>query len=160
MTYVLAGTGSRSFKTTPVVMKQLDEHLWDVWGRHQDLVGMSGMAEGFDEFLAERFIANGIPWIAAVPNPSYGAYYWGNNSITGRARMDDFKALLAQAVDVVYVCQQYYEDGMHSNFHRNKYMVSHADEFVVGAPLTTGTAHCFQAIKRAKKPYRVFGSWS
>lgn len=159
MTYVLAGTGSRSFQANGFVARQLDEHLMDIWYRHPDLEGMSGMAEGFDEFLAERFVALQIPWTAAVPNPGYGPHYWGNNSITGRPRMRDFNALLAKAKSVVYVCQQYYENGLHSNFHRNRYIAENGDEFVVGAPITEGTRHCFQAIKRAGKPYKIFGPW-
>lgn len=117
---------------------------------------MSGMAEGFDELLARSALDLGIPLWAAVPNRGYGRYYWGEHSLFGRDRLAEFDAILEQAKWVTYVCQTLYEGGLHSNLVRNRWMVEHTDEFMVG-PGGKGTADCLRRIGEAGLPFVVIG---
>lgn len=158
MLYIVAGTGSRSFQPSPKVERELDQYLMKVWTEHDEFEIMSGMAEGFDEFLARRAIALGFDWQATVPNKGYGKYYWGEHSVTGRDRYAEFDELLSKAKRVIYVCRGIKKGGVHSNFIRNQYMVDKADAFVVGAPITKGTAHCLNLINMAQKPFEKFES--
>jgi len=73
-------------------------------------------------------------------------------------RHHQFEALLAEAESVVYVCETLYVHGVHSNFVRNTYLVNNGDEFVVGRPITTGTANCLRQIQAASKPYVILGT--
>lgn len=153
--HVLAGTGPRSCRPTPELVRRLDaivEARAEVGG----LVIISGMAEGFDELLARRAIALGVPFIAAVPNRGYGAYYWSAaHSRDGKDRLDEFNELLAAAAEVCYVCRGVYEGRLHSNFVRNQWMVDHSDELVVRRESGKGggTADCFRRATEAKRPW-------
>ena len=154
--YIIAGTGSRSFVPTDLARAQLHHHLGAVLAAHPDLELMSGMAEGFDEFIAREAIATGLPFHAAIPNRGYGRYYWGQHSLTGRDRLAEFNELVSQARTVVYVCgNNLYLNGMHSNFVRNQHMVDRAHEFVVFNPTSRGTADCVRRIVLARKSYEV-----
>ena len=161
--YTIAGTGSRSLVTAHLtthlhVAKWLDTYLeaaktqWD----DGELFVMSGMAEGFDEHLAAAALRLEIPLIAAVPNLSYGQYYWKEHSLTESDRYEEWITYTEAAFDVVYVCgTQIYVNGVHANFIRNQYMVDHANEFLVWDPTSRGTADCVKRIERAQLPYEV-----
>ena len=212
MRYIIAGTGSRSFVPSPEVKQELCDFLVAARVIHPNLRVMTGMAQGFDEFLGWTAVGLTIPFIAAIPNEGYGKHYYDgpassapgygdrpatlgalaalrNSSSTGPpgqrtaksisiawnlanktipqpsntlssvplTRYHQFEALLAEAESVVYVCETLYVHGVHSNFVRNDYMVAQASEFVVGSPITTGTAHCVRAIEAAGKSYMVLG---
>jgi hypothetical protein len=118
---------------------------------------MSGMAEGWDEYLARLALELEIPFIAVVPTESYGDYYWGQKSVTGTDRRREFKDLLEQAEQVTWVCPSLYVAGVHANFVRNQYMVDQADQFLVWNPQSRGTADCVRRIARAHKPSTVVG---
>jgi hypothetical protein len=156
---IIAGTGSRSFVLEPSYPYEFYKWLHErLHTRDESLMLMSGMAEGWDEFVARAAIACGFPWIAAVPNRGYGEYYWGRHSRSGENRYEEFKDLLCHANEVVYVCNSIKVNGVHSNFLRNQWMVDNADEFVVYCPTSRGTADCMRRIKLAGLPYTEFFS--
>jgi hypothetical protein len=154
--YIVAGTGSRSFMPTGPVTTALHRYVQEQQVAHPDLELMSGMAEGWDEFIARTGIEMGVPFHAAVPNRGYGLYYWGRHSQTGQDRLDQFEWLLSKAKTVTYVCPSLYVDGVHANFVRNGYLVAHGNSFAVYNPQSRGTAECFTRIKQARKPYAIF----
>jgi hypothetical protein len=132
MTHYIAGTGTRKIVQDPDRMVRVIDHLGAklhtlIMEGRKDLVVVSGMAEGFDEALAQAAIETNVPFIAAIPNPGYANYYWHRNSQTGRDRIDDFDEILEMAWKVAYVSEGIYTtrygSKMHSNFARNIYMV-------------------------------------
>jgi len=134
--FVIAGTGSRSLVKDEDKMNKVQEYLIDLLtqakAKHGDnLVVISGMAEGFDEVLARAAMCVGVTLIAAIPNKGYSAYYWRDNSELKIDRMDAFQELARYANEtgaVHYVCgKNVYVDGKHSNFVRNEWMADRAD---------------------------------
>lgn len=165
MDYVVAGTGSRELQKSTTdekfnVLLSLRERLFSLVETHgSNLVVMSGMAEGFDKALAVSALSNNIRLWCAIPHPGYGRFYWGENSLTGRDAYSEFEAILANAWKVSYISSDIYsEDGVHSNFTRNAFMVDQGNEFFVWNPRSRGTRHCFSLIKQSKKPYDVLFS--
>lgn len=156
--FVVAGTGSRSFNDAEIVDK-LNGYIVTLKEAHPDLVLMSGMAEGWDEQIAISAQALEIPYVATVPNEGYGDYYWRRNSRSGKDRYSEFTDYLSKAQCVGYVCDGIYEKGVHSNFVRNTRMVELGDGFLIYDPRSRGTADCFGKIRKAQKPFRIFGPY-
>lgn len=165
--YVVAGTGPRRLQLASLPVKRaavdavagrLSEVEAAVEGR---LVVMSGMAEGFDACVALTTLRAGLRLWCAVPNRGYGAYYWGEHSVTGRDRRAEFDDILDRAWKVTYVMEDVHGrlglrlDGEHANYVRNRWMVAQANEFVVWDPTTPGTEHCLAAVRAAGLPYVV-----
>lgn len=167
--FILAGSGTRSLATasereqqatTEAITLRVGE-LEAVHG--QNLIVMSGMAEGFDALLAEVALRKGIRLWCAVPHKNYGPFYWGSLSRTGEDRTQAFNGYLKAAWHVTFIMEDVFQTkgiqfrGRHSNFWRNDFMVEKAHDFVVQGGLsghltmTRGSAHCVQAIKNAKK---------
>lgn len=150
--FVIAGTGSRSLVNDEDKMNKVEEYLIDLLtqakAKHGDnLVVISGMAEGFDEALARSAMCVGVTLIAAIPNKGYSAYYWRDNSELKIDRMSAFQELARYANEtgaVHYVCgKNVYVDGKHSNFVRNEWMADRADVVWVYNPTSKGTAQCY-----------------
>ena len=159
---ILAGTGSRSLATADHDL-QTDIAIrvrYLLLDKRPDWV-MSGMAEGFDEFLALAALNLDIPLWCAVPNEGYGQYYWGQKSLYGKDRNDEFQEILKRATKVTYVMseihqtQSLYLGGKHANFVRNDFMVRIASDFLVYDPTSSGTRQCLASIKNAKKPFTI-----
>lgn len=162
MTYTIAGTGGRYLAKQPIheqmlVRGMISDRVETLLILYGELHVVSGMAEGFDELVAQAAYLKDIPYTACIPHSGYGDYYWRRNSVVGRDRYAEFEAWVERAAKVEYVCPTIYVNGVHSNFIRNDRMVELADEFVVFDPRSRGTAHCLTAIKRAKLPYTVLG---
>lgn len=167
--FIIAGTGTRQLinedkEYRHKVLNYLQDLLTQAKAKHGDnLVVVSGMAEGFDEALARAAVAVGVPFVAAVPNPSYMNYYW-TRSVTGKSRLKHGTDLLAKASEVVYVCKthtstlpKYNGRAGSANFQRNEWMVDRAnvmwafhpvDDAGNVLPLTSGTKHCVNYAKQ------------
>ncbi|CAB4142862.1 hypothetical protein UFOVP784_42 [uncultured Caudovirales phage] len=150
--FVIAGTGSRSLILDEEKMDKVEDYLLELLyqakAKHGDnLVVISGMAEGFDEALARSAMCVGVTLIAAIPNKGYSAYYWRDNSELKIDRMSAFQELARYANEtgaVHYVCgKNVYVDGKHSNFVRNEWMADRADVVWVYNPTSKGTAQCY-----------------
>lgn len=141
---VIAGTGPRAWSPTTKTRMDLVALLDKLGTEGREIILMSGMAEGFDEFLAETALDVGIPFVAAVPHPTYGEYYWGRKSISKRNRLDDFNKYLEAAEAFVFVCSNLYESGLHANFVRNQFMVNWANDIIAWYKPDGGTADCLR----------------
>lgn len=165
--FTLAITGERSLQVADkeviaYATEQIDNILDRAIAKYgDDLRGMTGMAEGADALFAARLIAKNVKFTAAVPNKGYGSYYWGRNSVTGKARFKKFMEYLEAADQVVYVMEDahntndLYLKGVHSNFIRNQYMVDNADYFLVYNPESRGTSDCLKRIKASNKGFKL-----
>lgn len=163
MTFIISGTGSRSLQTASIEEKKRVARwvatnplvgLRALKTSHGDeLVGMTGLAEGFDALLARLFIDEEIPYIAAIPSPTYGEYYWKYHSVTGYNRIEKFEEYLDHAEEVVYVCDHH--NYGKANFERNHYMVDRADALYVYRPQSPGTRHALKAIQAADKAHHI-----
>ena len=137
------------------VVRQLEGSL----GNHGERLSVvSGMAEGFDECVTVAAQRLGIPVLAVVPTPSYGRYYWGRNSVTGRDRAAAFGALLARASEVRYVSARVwvYTDGkrQHANFARNDEMIALSNGALVLPSTSPGTTHAIVSLTEAGVPIK------
>jgi len=149
--FVIAGTGSRNlvldedkYNEVMIMIRGLLKVAKTVYG--DNLLVISGMAEGFDEVLAGAAMIEKIKLLAAVPNVGYANYYWKDNSLLKLNRILPFNLLLEYAKStggVHYVCSGIYEGGRHSNFIRNEWMADQADLVWVYNPTTKGTAQCY-----------------
>lgn len=165
--FVIAGTGTRQLINEPQeyrhkVLNYMVDLLEKAKLKHgaDNVVVISGMAEGFDEALARAAVIAKVPFIAAVPNKGYVQYYWGapkmfnkngkSGSRTGKSRYKLGMELLAKAAEVVHVCDGIYgEDGRLSNFIRNEWMADRASVVWVYNPNnTSGTQHCVDYCKK------------
>ena len=151
------GTGSRDLvvadsETRKTVMAWCCSWL-DELSSDAPVTVFSGMAEGFDECLAVAANKMGLDWVAFLPNPGFGSYYWGQHSRLQRNRFDAFRGLLRTASEVRTVSQRIYQytDGnvrVHSNFVRNSAMLAEADVVLAYDTGSGGTGH---AIRHATK---------
>lgn len=124
------GTGSRQMVVDPNRVKMYEKLRTMVLAMRDidpELVLISGLAEGFDEAIAKIGMREGIPYIAAIPNPTYGNYYWRDHSLTKRNRLATFRELVANSEEAVFVCDSVYQYGIHSNFIRNDWMIKECD---------------------------------
>ncbi len=158
--FVIAGTGTRQLinedkEYRHKVLNYLIDLLTKAKAKHGDnLIVISGMAEGFDEALARAAVAVGVPFVAAVPNSSYINYYW-TRSKTGSSRLKHGIDLLGQASEVVYVCKthvsnmpKYNGRAGSANFERNEWMVDRANVVWAYNPnRSSGTNHCINYAK-------------
>ncbi len=169
--FIVAGTGSRSLQqATSEVKNEIFNEIIEILTKFKEeygsnLVVMSGMAEGFDKALATAAIKLEIRLHCAIPNKTYGAYYWGSHSLTGKDQLPAFNSILDNAEKVIYIMEDImglrgisvWRNGRryHSNFVRNDWMVSRADHFLVYDPSSSGTGQCFASIKHAQLPYTL-----
>ena len=168
--FVIAGTGSRNLRLDDnkfnLVKAKLTELLSAAKEKHGDnLLVLSGMAEGFDEALAEAAMAANVKLQAAIPNRSFGQYYWRDNSQTKANRYAKFVELCQYAKStggIVYVCGCSQEatgcnhiktsDGQYMTMYRNLWMVDRATRVWVYNPVTSGTKHCYEYAKKVGVP--------
>lgn len=157
--YYVMGTGSRSMRTHPQA-QQIWEHLVAyvemLREQHPNIVLISGMAEGWDEAIARTAIRLDIPFIAALPNSTYGEYYWGTKSVLQQNRLPIFQQLVQAAQEVVIVCDRIVVNGTHSNFIRNQWMVTHCDHALVYEPTSSGTRDAVGRLRQAGKSYDTY----
>lgn len=157
MLYVM-GTGSRSMLTEPNrkdIYATLERYILTL-AENQDITLITGMAEGWDEAIAKVGLRNDIPYMAYLPHPTYGDYYWGRKSLLNKNRMDTFGTLLKGASSIVVVSQELYVDGVHANFVRNQWMVNACDLALVYNPKSKGTRDAVAKLTQANKPYEVY----
>jgi len=164
---ILAGTGSRQLQLASMADKrQIFAKTISVIQSYIDANGptqiMSGGAEGFDSCLARAAMHLELPLILAIPNKSYGSYYFGKNSVTKTNRLDKFREMVDYASEVVYISdffpgQGVKPGGRHLNFRRNDFMVAEADHMLVYDSKTPGTKDCFTTIKKSGRPYTIIG---
>ncbi len=164
--FIIAGSGTRKLQVaTPQVKRWvLDELLRlltnakEVHG--EDLMVMSGMAEGFDKALFVAAAQLYIPVWAAIPTKSYGRWYWGSHSQDGIDRYEEYKLYLKMAAKVTYVMEEIhgitdnlYLNGRHANFVRNDFMVENGDYFFIYDPSSAGTGNMYASVRRLRKGY-------
>lgn len=129
----IAGTGTRKIQRLDAEQKtNVLSTIITKLREFPNYTVISGMAEGFDAALATAALICGNPLHCYVPNRGYGQYYWGNNSLTERNRIDEFNHILSQAQEVLYTNEEMgvnslYHQGIHMNFWRNQQMVDKAD---------------------------------
>lgn len=167
MSFIVAGTGPRSLQTASVDGKKaaysiVAAELIRLRVKYgEDLVIMSGMAEGFDNLLATVALDLEIPLHCAIPNKGYGSYYWGQKSATGQDRLVKFNEMVKAAKYVTYVdkvtpgMQGLYRDGKHVNFIRNEFMVFTANAFLIWDASSPGTRNCIKLVQDSGKPYKI-----
>jgi hypothetical protein len=163
--YYVMGTGSRSLVTNPKrleVFKGLETHVLGIREEHPGLILISGMGEGWDEAVAVVAINNKIPWIAYVPHPTYGEYYWGKTSQTGENRYERFQRLCSKADDIIIVSKTLYvpdgvtKKGRHANYVRNDWMVAASDRAVVYDTGSSGTRDAVKTLRHNLIPMDVY----
>lgn len=170
--FVIAGTGTRQLIKEPKeyrhkVLGYLVQLLEGAKAKHgaENVLVISGMAEGFDEALAHAAVIAGVPFTAAVPNKGYLEYYWGKNSQLGSSRLGHGLELLNKAAEVHYVCKSpasqmpKYKNADGSdkwgtaNLERNEWMVDRADVIWAYNPNnSSGTNHCIAYAKEKRVP--------
>lgn len=153
------GTGSCSMVVDPAakeIYSVLEYKILLMKEENPDLILVTGMAEGWDEAIAKVGFRNDIPYEAYLPNSTYGAYYWGRKSQTGRNRTNVFQELLNAAADVHVVCNGLYVDGVHSNFIRNSAMIDVADYALVYDKGSSGTRDAVAKLAAKKVPYELY----
>lgn len=147
--FYIAGTGTRKLVLMPdvmaVVVSQISDILLAAKAARGEITVISGMAEGFDEAMALGAIRAQVPFLAYIPHPTYGDYYWGSHTQSGRDRTEEFNNLLKQAAGIHISAITLYVDGVHVNFLRNKHMVDKCDILWAYSPDwykgSKGTAH-------------------
>jgi len=162
----ICGTGSRDLVIAePELRKDVYDWVWswlDELASTDDVVVISGMAEGFDECLAVCASRMGLRWEAALPNPTFGSHYWGKVSKTGRDRSAAFAALVGSAAERHVISRSVYvylPDGrrVHSNFARNSWMLERSQVVLAYPTGSAGTRHGLSEARRLDLDVKVFG---
>lgn len=99
----LAATGRRDLSELGWSFAQTVNFALDCINKAQPAYGISGMARGWDQAVAQAFCIAGVPWTAAVPFRGHGAMWPAQE----RQLNDD---LLEQATSVEYVSSGGYTD--------------------------------------------------
>lgn len=154
--FKLMGTGSRSMVTRKdcrEIYARLEEKILFM-NESDDLHLISGMAEGWDEAIAKVGMRNGIPYSVYIPSPTYGTYYWGQHSLTGKNRKATFDKLCGHAAEVHVVCADH-QFGK-ANFVRNQAMVDACDGALVFDSSSSGTRDAVNRLSKATKPFEIY----
>lgn len=104
----------------------------------------TGMALGFDKYIAEVCYENGIPFVACVP-------FEGQEAMWHEVDKWRYRILLDAAQKVVYVCVGGYANWKYLK--RNEYIVDNTDMMLAywdGKPVG-GTYHCVSYAKTHNK---------
>lgn len=149
---IIAGTGHRPDKlpnketgyklpnpTYIKICKEIEKHLLEL--KPEKVI--SGMALGYDSYLAFVTLKLGIPLIAAVP-------FQGQELAWPQASQNAYNALLKRATEVVIVSEGGYS--AHKMQIRNEWMVNHCDVLLAcydGSP--GGTGNCIKYAKNLNK---------
>ena len=162
--FIVAATGSRSLQTKSKehkqeVVKFLVAELQRLKEEHGRVLVVTGLAEGFDSAMAKAAQLTETDYLVAIPSPTYGEYYWGNNSVTGTNRLAEFEDYVNKAAHKVVVCEDYKGFAPRrpgkANFDRNQWMVDFAQAFYVYDRSSRGTKDCVDRIEKAGTP-RIF----
>jgi len=151
--FVIAGTGSRSYRRTDEVFDRLYQQTSLFAEKYPDLVLMSGGAQGWDTEIANVAWLLNVPFVMCIPNKGYGPYYWKNN-LDGWYFMLACAAAIEYTMEDVYQSNSLYLNGVHSNYVRNSRMVELADAFFVYDAGSSGTRDAVKKIEQAGKPYK------
>lgn len=109
---------------------------------------ITGMALGFDQYVAQICCELNIPFIAAVP-------FVGQESVWNEQAKITFKKLLSKAKDIVIVCEGSYAS--YKLQKRNEWMVDNSDCLIACWDGTLGgTFNCIKyASSKNKQMYRI-----
>lgn len=153
---ILAGTGHRPnklggyarpvfFRCVTVITRWLED-------AKNIEYGISGMAIGFDQALAQSCIDSGIPFDAYVP-------FLGQESKWPRDAQQFYHKLLNQAREVKYICDPGYHPLKMQK--RNEAMVDACtDVLALWDGTTGGTANCIMYAKIKGKPiHNLWDTW-
>lgn len=164
--YYVMGTGSRKMvlqRDRAEIYALLEYKIMLLADDYPDIHLISGMAEGWDEAIAKVGMRRNIPYSCYIPHPTYGAYYWGRKSLTGKNRLHHFNEIVAAAADVQYICQDLYEwhngKRIHANFIRNDAMVERADLALAYTPenhFSPGTNQCLGLLYRKRTEVQMY----
>ena len=139
---IIAATGHRPNKI-PVSQPVLIEFACDRLRAYPVTLVISGMAQGWDEAVAEAARRLDIPYIAAVPSPGYGKRYWFE-------RLYAFMDLCVHAQQVEIVSETPSARSMQL---RNEWMVDRADRMLaLWDGSWGGTFNCIEYAKKRGVP--------
>lgn len=141
---ILAGTGHRPEKLGGYFPNPLQEwvkaRIRETLTRLKPERCISGMAVGFDQWLAEACIDQGVPFIAAVP-------FAGQESTWPWPAKENYRRLLCAAARVVIVTDGGYEAWKMGT--RNVWMVEQSSHLLACWDGTEGgTANCFRSAEQ------------
>lgn len=153
--YCSAGTGSRSVATLGMadfnrLIDQVRVYLMRLDQLGHNVAVASGGAEGWDHLITLAAVAEQVPYVLVLPNPSYGDYYWARHSVTGKDRSAVFANMINRAKAVEYVRPSHIgANGRagHANFDRNDRLVALGQEYLVYDAGSPGTRDAVAKIK-------------
>lgn len=146
----ITGTGQRRLVNAPLdKKKEVLDKVMQIMSEHNATKVISGMAEGFDSAIAVAATQLGIPWIAAIPSPTYKDYYWIRTSLTKRDQSAKWDRIISAAEEVVYVCDDH--QWGKANFIRNAWMMDNADMVITYQDPNSPSSGTADGIRRAKK---------
>lgn len=158
-TLVVAATGHRPEKLGGYrvevgrrLVQLAVEHLERLTPEHV----ISGMAQGWDQAVAQAAVRLGIPLVAAVP-------FAGQSSNWPEASRRRYHALLERAAEVVIVCAgDYRPEAMQI---RNEWMVDRCSVLLaLWNGSRGGTGHCVRyaefLTERRSRPLRIINCWN
>lgn len=159
---VFGGTGSHTIDPPEVAVGKAAEIVGDEaqW-HHDNILGVFGAAQRWDELMASIFYVQNLPYILILPTPDYGEYYWSGQDKRNPDKTDRraaFAAMCDAAVGVYYVAatpagNKGGKFGAANN-ERNDVMVelwAQAERSVVFVfdSGSAGTAQCFDQVRKA-----------
>lgn len=153
--YPVAVTGHRpnklgGYKPNPVqdrVRASIRKCILAYKEAYPDLVMITGMALGVDQWVAEICIDLGVPFWAAIP-------FAGQELAWPKPSQDHYRKLLAKAAEVTVVCEGGYE--LYKMQVRNEWMVDRCRELMaVWDGTQGGTGNCVNYAQKVQKPMQV-----
>lgn len=156
--FTLTGTGHRLDKLSEGYTEAGRDRLVSLarWAlvKYKPTAVISGMAQGWDQALAEAAMSYGIPFDAAVP-------FLGQEKQWPRESVERYRNLLSKARTVIVVCNGGYAAWKMQK--RNEWMSDHADGLLaLWNGSDGGTANCvrYAQDKHPAKPiYNVWDEW-
>lgn len=149
---IIAGTGHRPPKlggyilpnpTYIKICQQTEKHLLDL--KPEKII--SGMALGYDQYLANIAIKLDIPFIAAIP-------FEGQEKKWPESSRQVYHKLLGKASEIVMISPPGYS--AHKLQIRNEWMVDHCDILIgIWDGTAGGTANCIKYAQSKKKDSEI-----
>jgi len=140
----LGGYGESDIKTA--ILLALERELEKLQQKHIDIMCISGMALGFDQWAAEKCIAMNIPCIAAIP-------FEGQQLLWPDASIHKYRQLLQGMSHSVTVSPGGYSPAKMQI--RNQWMIDNADLVLAawdGSKGESGTKNCIEYARKMDVP--------
>lgn len=139
---IIGVTGHRKITTPKIILEPIVEQLFQEL--NPDLV-ITGMALGFDQFIAAKCIKSNIKFLAAIPCDNQDKFWT-------EKQKEFYKVLLGKASEIIVVSPGEY--AAWKMFKRNEFILNNCETLVCYLDPSIMKGGTYDTVTKAKKHYK------